>query len=121
VFVLLPDPVGAGVVESLARRGGNATGFTTYEFGIGAKWLELLKAIAPGVTRAAVLRDASDGSTMQIRPMANLILSLGTAQHIARYLALQWVPERTGVPDGTSPRRGPPGRCGGLFTSDEHG
>jgi len=59
VFVLLPDPVGAGVVESLARPGGNATGFTTYEFGMSAKWLELLKEIAPGVMRAAVIRDAS--------------------------------------------------------------
>jgi ABC-type uncharacterized transport system substrate-binding protein len=59
VFVLLPDPVGAGVVESLARPGGNATGFTPYEFGMSAKWLELLKEIAPGVTRAAVIRDAS--------------------------------------------------------------
>src|SRR5262249_13574470 len=59
VFVLLPDPVGAGVVQSLARPGGNATGFTTYEFGMSAKWLELLKEIAPGVMRAAVIRDAS--------------------------------------------------------------
>jgi putative ABC transport system substrate-binding protein len=59
VFVLLPDPVGAGVVESLARPGGNATGFTPYEFGMSAKWLELLKEIAPSVTRVAVIRDAS--------------------------------------------------------------
>jgi putative ABC transport system substrate-binding protein len=59
VFVLLPDPVGAGVVESLARPGGNATGFTPYEFGMSAKWLELLKEIAPAVTRAGVIRDAS--------------------------------------------------------------
>ena len=59
VFVLLPDPVGAGVVESLARPGGNSTGFTPYEFGMSAKWLELLKEMAPGVTRAAVIRDAS--------------------------------------------------------------
>src|SRR5262249_54561812 len=48
---------GAGFVESLARPGGNATGFTPWEFSIGAKWLELLKEIAPGVTRAGVLRD----------------------------------------------------------------
>ena len=59
VFVLLPDPVGAGVVESLARPGGNATGFTPGEFGMSAKWLELLKEIAPTLTRAAVIRDAS--------------------------------------------------------------
>src|SRR5712692_3709340 len=57
VFVLVPDPVGAGYVDSLARPGGNATGFTTYEYGISGKWLELLKQIAPGVTRAAVIRD----------------------------------------------------------------
>jgi putative ABC transport system substrate-binding protein len=59
VFVIVSDPVGAGFVESLARPGGNATGFTPSEYGISVKWLELLKQIAPGVTRAAVLRDAS--------------------------------------------------------------
>ena len=58
VFVIVSDPVGAGYVESLARPGGNATGFTPFEYGISVKWLELLKQIAPGVTRAAVLRDA---------------------------------------------------------------
>jgi putative ABC transport system substrate-binding protein len=57
VFTLTPDPVGAGFVDSLARPGGNATGFTNFEYGIGGKWLELLKEIAPRVTRAAVLRD----------------------------------------------------------------
>jgi ABC-type uncharacterized transport system substrate-binding protein len=57
VFVIVPDPVGAGFVDSLARPGGNATGFINFEYSIGAKWLELLKQIAPGVTRAAVLRD----------------------------------------------------------------
>jgi putative ABC transport system substrate-binding protein len=57
VFVLVPDPVGAGFVASLARPGGNATGFTIFEYGMSAKWLELLKQIAPGVTRVAVLRD----------------------------------------------------------------
>jgi putative tryptophan/tyrosine transport system substrate-binding protein len=57
VFVPVIDPVGAGFVASLARPGGNATGFTMFEYGISAKWLELLKQIAPGVTRAAVLRD----------------------------------------------------------------
>ena len=59
VFAHDPDPVGAGFVDSLARPGGNATGFTLFEYGISAKWLELLKEIAPGVTRAAVLRDAA--------------------------------------------------------------
>jgi ABC-type uncharacterized transport system substrate-binding protein len=57
VFSLVPDPVGAGFVESLARPGGNITGFSPWEYGIGAKWLELLKQIAPSVTRVAVLRD----------------------------------------------------------------
>ena len=59
VFVLVPDPVGAGYVASLARPGGNATGFTQFEYSIGAKWLELLKEIAPGMTRAAVVRDSA--------------------------------------------------------------
>ena len=57
VFVIVPDPVGAGFVESLAQPGGNATGVMMFEYGLSAKWLELLKEIAPGVTRAAVLRD----------------------------------------------------------------
>ena len=57
VFTQTPDPVAAGFVASLARPGGNATGFTTSEYGISGKWLELLKEIAPGVMRAAVLRD----------------------------------------------------------------
>ena len=59
VFTLTVDPVGAGFVASLARPGGNATGFTGYEYGLATKWLELLKEIAPRVTRAAVLRDPS--------------------------------------------------------------
>jgi putative ABC transport system substrate-binding protein len=59
VFVTAIDPVGAGLVESLAHPGGNATGFASFEFGLGAKWLELLKEIAPGLTRVAVLRDPS--------------------------------------------------------------
>jgi putative tryptophan/tyrosine transport system substrate-binding protein len=57
VFVLVPDPVGAGFVDSLARPGGNVTGFTQYDYSIAAKWLALLKEIAPNTTRAAVLRD----------------------------------------------------------------
>jgi putative ABC transport system substrate-binding protein len=59
VFVTVPDPVGAGFVDSLARPGGNATGFINFEYGIGTKWLELLKEIAPGTTRVAVLRDSA--------------------------------------------------------------
>ena len=57
VFVGLTDPVGAGFVESLARPGGNTTGFTSFEYGISAKWVELLKEIAPRVTRVGVLRE----------------------------------------------------------------
>src|SRR5262245_44357820 len=57
VFALVPDPVGAGFIDSLARPGGNATGFVQFEYGISGKWLELLKEIAPDMTRVAVLRD----------------------------------------------------------------
>ncbi len=60
VFLLMPDPVGSGFVESLARPGGNVTGFTPFEFGMSGKWLEMLKEMAPRVTRAAVLRDPAD-------------------------------------------------------------
>ena len=59
VFVNTTDPVGAGFVESLAQPGGNATGFLMYEYGTSGKWLELLKEIAPRVTRVAVLRDSA--------------------------------------------------------------
>jgi putative ABC transport system substrate-binding protein len=62
VFVLVIDPVGAGFVASLARPGGNATGFLMFEYGLSAKWLELLKQMAPGVTRVAVLRDPTIAS-----------------------------------------------------------
>src|SRR5205807_2169372 len=59
VFAGVIDPVGAGLVDSLARPGGNTTGFTAFEYAISAKWLELLKEVAPRVIRAAVLRDAT--------------------------------------------------------------
>jgi putative ABC transport system substrate-binding protein len=62
VFTVVPDPVGAGFVDSRAQPGGNATGFMSHEFSLAGKWLELLKQIAPGVTRAAVLRDATQGA-----------------------------------------------------------
>ena len=62
VFVGVTDPVGGGFVASLARPGGNATGFTQFEYGISGKWLELLKQVAPGVTRAAVIRDSATTS-----------------------------------------------------------
>jgi hypothetical protein len=57
VFAQIVDPVGSGLVASLARPGGNITGFTVFEFGMSGKWVELLKEIAPGVKRVAVLRD----------------------------------------------------------------
>ena len=57
VFVIVPDPVGAGFVDGLARPGGNATGFLSSEYGISGKWVELLKQIAPAVIRAAIIRD----------------------------------------------------------------
>jgi putative ABC transport system substrate-binding protein len=57
VFVVVPDPVGAGFVANLARPGGNVTGFIAFEYGISPKWLEILKQLAPGVTRVAVIRD----------------------------------------------------------------
>jgi putative tryptophan/tyrosine transport system substrate-binding protein len=60
VFVNVIDPVGAGFVDSLSRPGGNATGFTNFEYGLSGKWLELLKEIAPSVRRAAVLRDPAN-------------------------------------------------------------
>jgi putative ABC transport system substrate-binding protein len=57
VFAIVPDPLGSGFIESLSRPGGNATGFLMFEYSLAGKWLELLKEIAPDITRAAVLRD----------------------------------------------------------------
>jgi ABC-type uncharacterized transport system substrate-binding protein len=62
VFAGVADPVGAGFVDSLARPGGNATGFLMFEYSLSGKWLELLKQIAPGVTRAAIIRDPANPS-----------------------------------------------------------
>jgi putative ABC transport system substrate-binding protein len=62
VFTVVADPVGAGYVDSLARPGGNVTGFMNFEYSVSGKWLELLKEIAPSVTRVAVLRDAASPS-----------------------------------------------------------
>ena len=77
VFAQVVDPVGAGVVASLARPGGNATGFTIFEFSIAGKWVELLKEIAPSVTRAAVLRDASTSAIGQFGAIQSVAPSLG--------------------------------------------
>jgi putative ABC transport system substrate-binding protein len=82
VFVQVTDPVGSGFVSSLARPGGNATGFTMFEFGISAKWIELLKEIAPRMTRAAVLLDANAptgfgqlGSIQSVAPSLGIEIS----------------------------------------------
>jgi putative ABC transport system substrate-binding protein len=78
VFVIVPDPVGSGFVESLAQPGGNATGFMMFEYGLSAKWLELLKEIAPRVTRAGVLRDpALTAGIGQFAVIQSVALSAG--------------------------------------------
>jgi putative tryptophan/tyrosine transport system substrate-binding protein len=76
VFPVLGDPVGAGYVESLARPGGNVTGFMIFEYSMGGKWLELLKQIAPGVTRAAVLRDPTQSGASQFTAIQTVAPSL---------------------------------------------
>jgi putative ABC transport system substrate-binding protein len=83
VFPIVADPVGAGFVDSLARPGGNATGFMNFEYGIGGKWLELLKEIAPGVTRAAIIRDTAN-------PIG--IAVFGIIQTMAPSLGMEVVP-----------------------------
>jgi len=83
VFVLAIDPVGAGFVANLAQPGGNATGFTMFEYGTSGKWLELLKEIAPNVTRAAVLRDPA---------IASGIGQFGALQAIAPSLGVELTP-----------------------------
>jgi putative ABC transport system substrate-binding protein len=77
VFANVVDPVGAGLVESLAHPGGNATGFTTFEYSNSGKWLELLKEIAPHVTRAAVIRDPLTSGTGQFGAIQAVASSLG--------------------------------------------
>jgi putative ABC transport system substrate-binding protein len=78
VFVFVPDPVGSGLVESLSRPGGNATGFMQFEYNLCAKWPELLKEIAPGVTRVAVLRDpATPTGIAQFAVIQSVAPSLG--------------------------------------------
>jgi putative ABC transport system substrate-binding protein len=87
VFTLVADPVGAGFVDSLARPGGNATGFTNFEYAISAKWLELLKDIAPGVTRVAVLRESA---------IAAGPAQFGVIQSVASSLGIELRPLDTG-------------------------
>jgi putative tryptophan/tyrosine transport system substrate-binding protein len=95
VFVQVTDPVGAGYVESLARPGGNATGFIPFEFGMSAKWLELLKEIAPGIKRVAVLRDAA---------LALGMGQLGALQSVAPSFGVELRP--VGVADANEIERG---------------
>src|SRR5215213_4208863 len=83
VFVNVADPVGAGFVENLARPGGNATGFITYEYSVSGKWLELLKQAAPHVTRAVVLRDAT---------LASGIGQFSAIQAVAQSFGVELVP-----------------------------
>jgi putative ABC transport system substrate-binding protein len=83
VFTIVPDPVGAGFVESLARPGGNTTGFTQFEYGLSGKWLELLKEIAPGVTRVGVLREPN---------LTAAVAQFATLQAMAPSLRLELVP-----------------------------
>ena len=78
VFANAADPVGAGFVDSLARPGGNVTGFMTNEYSIGAKWLELLKEISPSITQVGILHDAQNPSSIpQFAAMQSLAPSLG--------------------------------------------
>ena len=83
VFPIVADPVGAGFVESLARPGGNATGFMNLEYGMGGKWLELLKEIAPSVTRAAIIRDTANPSGIAV---------FGIIQAMAPSLRMEVIP-----------------------------
>jgi putative ABC transport system substrate-binding protein len=76
VFPIISDPVAAGFVDSLARPGGNVTGFMIFEYSMGGKWLELLKQIAPGVTRAAVLRDPTQSGASQFTAIQTVAPSL---------------------------------------------
>ena len=97
VFVVVPDPVGSGFVHSLSQPGGNATGFMMFEYNLCGKWPELLKEIAPGVTRAAVLRDpavtAGIGQFAVIQSVAPSVgvevipINLGDAAEIKREVA----------------------------------
>jgi putative tryptophan/tyrosine transport system substrate-binding protein len=89
VFVITPDPVGSGLIESLSQPGANATGFMMFEYNLCGKWLELLKEIAPSVTHAAILRNAS------------------TAHGIGQFAVLQSVASLVGIEVSSIDLRGP--------------
>ena len=88
VFVQVTDPVGAGFVDTLARPGGNTTGFMLFEYSLAGKWLELLKQMTPGMTRTAILRDPSN-------PAASA--QFGVIQALAPSLAVQVSPMSASV------------------------
>jgi putative ABC transport system substrate-binding protein len=90
VFAQVTDPVGAGFVRSLARPGGNATGFTNFEYGLSGKWLELVREIAPDVKRVAVLRDSA---------IASGIGQFAVMQSVAQPLGLELTPVNVSSPD----------------------
>ena len=90
VFASVADPVGAGIVDSLAHPGGNATGFMIYEYGLGAKRLEFLKHIAPSVTRVAVVRNAANPAG---------IAQFSTVQNAAQSLGVEVSPVNVRAPD----------------------
>jgi len=90
VFASVADPVGAGIVDSLAHPGGNATGFMNYEYSLGAKWLEFLKQIAPSVTRVAVVRNAANPAG---------IAQFSTVQNAAQSLGVEVSPVNVRAPD----------------------
>src|SRR5262245_7337600 len=95
VFAQVVDPIGAGLVASLARPGGNATGFTSPDYAFGGKWVELLREIAPGVTRVAVLRDAGSSSGIGY---------LGAVQLAASSFGMELIP--VGINDAGEIERG---------------
>ena len=125
VFVSAIDPVGSGLITSMARPGGNVTGFVIFEYALAAKWLELLKEIAPGVKRVAALRDATVASgigqfaTIQAAGSVDMELSaidLRDAGEIERAIAERATSEWRTDPDGEPVRDEPSGaarRAGG--------
>src|SRR5215467_5076149 len=90
VFAAVVDPVGAGFVDSLARPGGNATGFMIYEYSLGGKWLELLKQVAPNVARVAVLRNSDNPAGLAV---------FGAIQNAAQSLGFEVSPVSISVHD----------------------
>jgi putative tryptophan/tyrosine transport system substrate-binding protein len=122
VFTLVVDPVGAGFVDSLAQPGGNATGYVLFEYSLSGKWLKLLKQIAPGVTRAAVVRDPSIGSgTGQFAVIQSVAPSFGVevnpinvrdAGEIEPRAQVEWRPDLDGERFGCGSSRADHHTCG---------